>query len=96
MSHQEKNIAMEKLIRRTLTALVHHCLKAEHFTSVSDILFDQFSKVLEGPDSVDLRDSANLERLNKIIDVFSIPGTVRRGACLTRTSHLFAFIYSFN
>ena len=79
LSHETEYPNMQTLIRRTLTALVHHCLKAENFTEVCDMLVYQLSKDVEGATGNTLQNSGYQGRLSKILDTLSIIGTVRKG-----------------
>lgn len=91
LSHETEWPNMPTLIRRTLTALVHHCLKAENFTEVCDMLVYQLSKDVEGATENTLQNSGYQERLSKILDTLSIIGTVRKGACVTRESRSYYY-----
>ncbi|KAJ7475832.1 armadillo-type protein [Mycena latifolia] len=77
------------LLRRLLTALIHHVRNAENFASVGDVLVDRFILLTQGTTSED-----DLETLRRMMDLISIPAAVRTGSRLTQkhaTSLLAAF-----
>lgn len=70
-----------KLLRRVLTALVHHCPKAAQFTVLGDLLVEKLDDILQ-----ELVSSApdDVETIRRMLDVMSVPCAVRRGSRLTR------------
>ncbi|KAF8805205.1 hypothetical protein BYT27DRAFT_7105392 [Phlegmacium glaucopus] len=77
------------LIRRTLTALVHHVKNAEQFALLGDLIVQKFSELLK---STDIKSELDVERLRKMIEVVGVVCSVRQGSRLTgsQMSLLFA------
>ncbi|PPQ91255.1 hypothetical protein CVT25_006372 [Psilocybe cyanescens] len=68
------------LIRRTLTALIHHVKNAEQFTSVGQILLDRLVLLLKETDTAKEKDVAVLKRM---LEVVAVVCGVRSGSRLT-------------
>ncbi|KAJ7127008.1 hypothetical protein C8R44DRAFT_111309 [Mycena epipterygia] len=66
------------LLRRLLTALIHHVRNAENFASVGDVLVDRFISLAQGTTE------DGLETLRRMMDLISIPAAVRNGSRLTQ------------
>lgn len=64
---------VEILLRRVITALIHHCDNAEQFFPVSDLLVSRFV-------------GATPEELPYIMPLLSSACSVRNGSRMTRTS----------
>ncbi|KAI0753565.1 hypothetical protein C8Q80DRAFT_1342693 [Daedaleopsis nitida] len=62
------------LVRRVLTALIHHCKGAEQFSPASDAVVRQFLKVVKTSDE---------ERIRRMLEVASIVCSVRQGSRMT-------------
>ena len=69
-----------KVIRRVLTALVHHCAKAEQFSTISEPLIDSFAENAGMSESV--------EKIARVLGVIAVVCGVRQGSRLTSTSNL--------
>jgi U3 small nucleolar RNA-associated protein 20 len=67
------------LIRRSLTALIHHVKNAEQFESLGDLIVQKFLKQLK---STDMSSESDVERLRKMIEVMGVVCSVRRGSRL--------------
>jgi U3 small nucleolar RNA-associated protein 20 len=68
-----------KLIRRLLTALIHHCKSAEQFSPVADYLVNEYSTAVTSKSIEN-----DHERLFRILRVVSVPCAVRGGSRLAR------------
>ena len=69
----EHRISTGNLLRRVITALVHHCHKAEHFSPISDILVSRFMSV------------ASDEQAPFVTELLYIACAVRCGSRMART-----------
>jgi len=67
------------LIRRTLTALVHHVKNAEQFALLGDLIVQKFSELLK---STDIKSEPDVERLRKMMEVVGVVCSVRQGSRL--------------
>lgn len=67
------------LIRRSLTALIHHVKNAEQFESLGDLIVQKFFDVLK---STDMNSESDVERLRKMIEVVGVVCSVRQGSRL--------------
>jgi len=71
------------LVRRVLTALLHHVQKPEQFSTVIDPLLNDFQAAIQSePD-----DEHGSERRCRMMNVLLVPVAVRQGSRLTRTSY---------
>lgn len=67
------------LLRRTLTALMHHCKGPEQFSDVADVVIMRFcSSVDQTP-----QDDGGIQRLQRSLQIASIVCGVRQGSRLT-------------
>lgn len=64
------------VLRRTLTALCHHCKNAEQYSPLADILVDEAVKI----------DPLQTERFRRFLEIASVPASVRQGSRLTPKS----------
>jgi U3 small nucleolar RNA-associated protein 20 len=64
----------EKLIKRVLTALIHHCGKAEHFSVIADLVVDRL---------VSVQQAGGEEVLGHVLEIVATPCSVRQGSRLT-------------
>lgn len=64
------------LVRRVLTALIHHCKDKEQFSSVADMLVAQFDQLV--------KDHIDEERLRRMLEIASVVCSVRQGSRLLR------------
>ncbi|KAF7374911.1 DRIM domain-containing protein [Mycena sanguinolenta] len=78
------------LLRRLFTALIHHVRSAENFTSIGDVLVNKFISLAQG--TAPLPD--DLDTLRRMMDLISIPASVRNGSRLTQ-KHAAALIAAF-
>ncbi|KAI0832589.1 hypothetical protein BC628DRAFT_1347439 [Trametes gibbosa] len=62
------------LVRRVLTALVHHCKGPEQFSSASDVVVSQYLEVLQTP---------NEEQISRVLDIVSVVCSIRQGSRMT-------------
>ncbi|KAG6844945.1 hypothetical protein H0H87_002278 [Tephrocybe sp. NHM501043] len=69
------------LIRRALTALIHHVKNHNAFAPLADLLVQRFTALVAGFDatSVDA-----VERLRRMLEIISIPSAVRQGSRMTQ------------
>ncbi|TFK50804.1 hypothetical protein OE88DRAFT_1680621 [Heliocybe sulcata] len=72
------------LLRRLLTALIHHCKGPEQFTVVSDLLLGQFTTLVETEDS-------KPETLRRVLEIVAVVCSVRQGSRLTQ-KHISAIL----
>ncbi|KAJ6494813.1 hypothetical protein C8R47DRAFT_384388 [Mycena vitilis] len=79
------------LLRRVLTALIHHVRNAASFASVGDILVSKFIPLTQGTTPFSEED---LEVFRRMMDLISIPAAVRNGSRLTQ-KHAMALIAAF-
>ncbi|KAF9479084.1 hypothetical protein BDN70DRAFT_879151 [Pholiota conissans] len=70
------------LLRRSLTALIHHVKTADQFTLVSDIVLQKLISTVKTTDALKEDD---VERLRRILDVTSVVVSVRQGSRLTES-----------
>ncbi|KAJ6576400.1 hypothetical protein DFH09DRAFT_1451514, partial [Mycena vulgaris] len=77
------------LLRRLLTALIHHVRNAENFASVGDVLVERFLLLAKGTTPED-----DLETFRRMMDLISIPAAVRNGSRLTQ-KHATALLAAF-
>ncbi len=68
------------VLRRSLTALVHHVKNAEQFSVLGDLVVRELTKVMND------QDTPNHEILRRLLEVISIPYSVRQGSRMSRTS----------
>ncbi|KAJ7227174.1 armadillo-type protein [Mycena pura] len=78
------------LLRRLFTALIHHVQNADNFSPVGDILLDAFIVRAQGT----ISSENDLETLQRMVDVISIPASVRNGSRLTQ-KHATALLAAF-
>lgn len=67
------------LIRRSLTALIHHVKNAEQFELLGDLIVQNFFDILK---STDISSESDIERLRKMIEVVGVVCSVRQGSRL--------------
>ena len=79
LSLMENTTTTYTLIRRTLTALVHHVKNAEQFALLGDLIIQKFSELLK---STDIKSESDIERLRKMIEVVGVICSVRQGSRL--------------
>ncbi|ESK84634.1 u3 snornp protein utp20 [Moniliophthora roreri MCA 2997] len=60
------------LLRRVLTAFIHHVKGAEQFSAIADIIFKEFSS----------SSSTDEERLGRLLELAAVPTSVRNGSRL--------------
>lgn len=70
------------VIRRVLTALIHHIKDAEQFALLADVLVQQFTPISK----TTMRDDP--ERLRRMLEVVSVTTSVRQGSCFTHMSSI--------
>ncbi|KAG1882502.1 armadillo-type protein [Suillus subluteus] len=68
------------LLRRVLTALIHHCNGPEHFSIVASLIVDRFCAVSQA-------DGANRQHLQRVMQITSVICAVRQGSRLS-SNHL--------
>ncbi|KZT18582.1 hypothetical protein NEOLEDRAFT_1246369 [Neolentinus lepideus HHB14362 ss-1] len=73
----EESGATYTLLRRPLTAFIHHCKGPEQFTAVADLLVDQFTTMVQTKD----KDS---ETLRRMLEIMAVVCSVRQGSRLTQ------------
>jgi U3 small nucleolar RNA-associated protein 20 len=69
------------LIRRALTALIHHVKKADQFTALAELLIGQFTTLSKSTNSTS---PDHIESLRRMLEIISVPTAVRQGSRLTR------------
>ena len=78
---------MHTLIRRSLTAFIHHVKSADQFSSVAIILIDQLDSTLRNYAEGSGTDQSNVllnVQLCRMLEVVVVPCSVRQGSRLTR------------
>ncbi|KAH7909651.1 armadillo-type protein [Hygrophoropsis aurantiaca] len=68
--------AMYGLLRRVLTALIHHCKGPEQFSPVADLVVERFSVVAKLVDPI----GTDQERLRRVVQITSVICAVRQGS----------------
>lgn len=76
----EDEEAAYTLVRRVLTALIHHCKDKEQFSGVADMLVAQFEERVKDP--------TDEERLRRVLEVASVVCSVRQGSRMLRAYFL--------
>ncbi|KAF5354672.1 hypothetical protein D9756_005618 [Leucocoprinus leucothites] len=76
------------VLRRSLTALVHHVKTADQFSALGELLIRELKKVLDEDDGTDS------EKLRRVLEVVSIPYSVRQGSRMTQAHHTTLFALS--
>ncbi|KAF8991462.1 armadillo-type protein [Cyathus striatus] len=76
----EQPEATATIIRRTLTALIHHVKTADQFSALGDALIKQYLKALEG---VEPASAEKMEEFRRMVEVIAVPCAVRQGSRLT-------------
>ncbi|KZT64878.1 hypothetical protein DAEQUDRAFT_769307 [Daedalea quercina L-15889] len=71
----EDEEAAYTLVRRVLTALIHHCKDKEQFSGIADVLVAKFEECVKEP--------ADEERLRRMLEVASVVCSVRQGSRLS-------------
>ncbi|TDL22984.1 hypothetical protein BD410DRAFT_769374 [Rickenella mellea] len=71
----------EKLIRRMLTALIHHCSKAEQFESVAEHIVQTLEGLVNRTSTSEPVDQSVLQRM---LQVATVPCSVRKGSRLKK------------
>lgn len=71
------------LIRRVLTALIHHVKKADQFTPLADLLVGKFASLSKSTQSTS---PEHIESLRRMLEIISVPTAVRQGSRLARKS----------
>jgi U3 small nucleolar RNA-associated protein 20 len=66
------------VLRRALTAFIHHVKSADQFCTMADLLIDKL-----GESSKTVSDSGGEERFRRMLDVIIIPESVRQGSRLS-------------
>lgn len=69
------------VLRRSLTALVHHVKNAEQFQVLGDLLVRELTKAVNEP-------ASSTEKLRRTLEIISIPYSVRQGSRMSRTSQI--------
>ncbi|KAH0588866.1 hypothetical protein H2248_004657 [Termitomyces sp. 'cryptogamus'] len=74
------------LIRRTLTALIHHVKDSSAFAPLADLLFQCFTTTVVGltPASPSTTSDVTIERVRRMLEIMSIPCAVRQGSRLAQ------------
>ncbi|KZT04836.1 uncharacterized protein LAESUDRAFT_682314 [Laetiporus sulphureus 93-53] len=67
-----------KLIRRVMTALIHHCKDSEQFSSVAEVVLEQFLQCAKAESG-----DADEERLRRMLEVAAVACSVRQGSRMT-------------
>ena len=63
------------LVRRVLTALIHHCKGPEQFAPACDVVVKNYLDVVK---------ESNEEQVRRVLEVASIVSSVRQGTRITR------------
>ena len=72
----EDEEAAYTLVRRVLTALIHHCKDREQFSAVADMLVAQFEERV--------KDCSDEGKLRRVLEVASVVCSVRQGSRMLR------------
>lgn len=72
---------IHNLIRRVLTALIHHVKNAEQYRTIVDLLISKFTALVN---SSDLSSVGSLEHVRLVMEIVTIPCAVRGGSRLTQ------------
>lgn len=67
------------LIRRVLTALIHHCKWGDQFAPLAEVLVAQYNAATTSTVS-----DAERERLRRMLEILSVPLSVREGSRISR------------
>ncbi|KAG6885913.1 hypothetical protein C0993_007931 [Termitomyces sp. T159_Od127] len=74
------------LIRRTLTALIHHVKNSSAFAPLADLLVQRFTMMVVNLTASSFKPSNDtIEYARKMLDILSIPSAVRQGSRLAPT-----------
>jgi U3 small nucleolar RNA-associated protein 20 len=79
----EKTGPTYNLLRRVLTALIHHCKSADQFAPVADLVITRLSEVVNEHSQAMESDDCALER---IVNVVAVMCAVRQGSRMSRAS----------
>ena len=71
------------LVRRVLTALIHHCKGAEQFSPASDVVVNTYLETVKGADE---------ERTRRILEVVAVVCSVRQGSRMSRECRMLCII----
>jgi len=74
--------ATHTLIRRVLTALIHHVKSADQFAVIGDVLVNQLIPLAQCTTTDDKQ-----IRLRRMLDILSVPCSVRQGSRMPRMSN---------
>ena len=83
------------LIRRSLTAFIHHVKSADQFSPVAEILISQFDLTLRwysDASSVSQTTVPVHEQLRRVLEVIAVPCSVRQGSRLSRKQYRHLFV----
>ena len=83
----EESEIISRLLRRVLTALIHHCSTAEQFSPISELVIGRFMKIINEKEKID----SNVDQLRKTLDLVVVICTVRKGSRLSRKPFLHHF-----
>ncbi|KAG6840218.1 hypothetical protein C0991_008139 [Blastosporella zonata] len=74
------------LIRRALTALIHHVKNPTAFAPLADLLVQQFTVIIGGLEDTSPSTASDdfVERLRRMLETLSIPTAVRQGSRMTQ------------
>ncbi|KAG6860769.1 hypothetical protein C0995_007801 [Termitomyces sp. Mi166 len=75
------------LIRRTLTALIHHVKNSTAFAPLTDLLVQRFTTTvasLTATSSSSIPSNDTIERMRRMLEILSIPSAVRQGSRLAQ------------
>ncbi|KAJ4487801.1 armadillo-type protein [Lentinula aciculospora] len=71
------------LIRRVLTAFIHHVKGPDQFSSIAEIIIKQYTQI----SSLDFEaEDGHEEKLRRILEIAAVPASVRNGSRLASTS----------
>ncbi|CCM06042.1 uncharacterized protein FIBRA_08288 [Fibroporia radiculosa] len=87
--HSTSPDASFTLVRRVLTALIHHCKGAEQFAFVADVVVAQFVDCTQS-----IADDANRLRITGMLEITTVMCAVRQGSRLT-AQHLTTMLSHF-
>ncbi|KAG6834514.1 hypothetical protein H0H93_009222, partial [Arthromyces matolae] len=72
------------LIRRSVTALIHHVKNSATFAPLADLLVQRFTTTVGNLNSSTPPTEENIENLRRMLEILSIPTAVRQGSRLTQ------------